>query len=203
MSGNLVGGITLEDLFRLIEAQQMRRTKLKLHPNGFLQLPLSIGESAHDSRLRFHIWSERIPARGERAFRIHDHIFDMDSYVLYGSLLDKHYDVRENAAGDYVMLQSDGTGQLNRTEKYFSCEARAPRIIKAGSIYPIPQGQFHISEPQEDLVATVIYKPHINHSARSRVIARRDYQKPRVEVNRDIDQELAWEIVRSAQEKIK
>ena len=201
MQSELVDGMTLDKLFQAIEEQQRRCEHIRLHPNGFLQLPLSLGKDQRTSDLRLHIWTDQLPLRGDSAYGIHDHIFDIHSSVLLGSLFDTTYMAEENPPGEYFLFQSDGKGQLNYAENRYSCTVSQQRIIPAGCSYRLPKRAFHTSAPQCSVVATVMRKTNIDPQARSRVLSLQI--QPRVEVDRSIDQALAWDAVRLVQERIR
>lgn len=68
--------------------------KPRFHGNGFAQLYLN-------DRQRLHVWDPTLAPLSDHNATIHDHIFDMKSTVLLGTIVHKVYD-EGTFAGDHV-----------------------------------------------------------------------------------------------------
>lgn len=78
------------DASRLMDIDWLRGNgrELRLHGNRFLQLDVG-------PKQRVHLWSDLLPVAQRYPTWIHDHVFDFNSVVLAGQLIDVRYDVRE------------------------------------------------------------------------------------------------------------
>jgi len=199
----LVGGACADDILEFIAKKRDQGQVIKLHPNGFLQLPLSPNTTWRESPLRLHVWTERVQVRGDQRLVVHDHAHGIESYVLDGVLRNTTYHIEETPDGGYVVLHSDGNGQLQPTGTPVSCVQNASTIISVGSRYYIPKGQFHSSLAESPLVITVIHRSDIDVSYRPKVIAPFSHGNHDVVVDRSLDQQLAWEIIREVEEKVR
>ena len=71
-------------LRELVSRIRVDYNKPRVHPNGFIQLDLN-----QDASMRLHVWPDEseghVPCQ-ETKTTIHDHKFDMQSMIVYGSL---------------------------------------------------------------------------------------------------------------------
>ncbi len=139
----------------------------------------------------------------KKKFEVHDHAFTIDSYILAGSLINDTYEAKKDAQGMYRIFQSDGTGQLATTRTTVTCSVTKSEIITEGKMYTIPKGEFHASTNNAPLVATLILKTDIDVEYKPKVIAPLNYLNNKIEVDRTIDQNRAWNAVDKIIEKIK
>lgn len=198
----IIPHLTLQELFDKVIHQKKEGVKITLHPNGFLQLPLESTDK-RNSNLQLHIWNNTLERRGAKQFEIHDHAFDIESYVVMGSLKDITYSVSENPSGEYMTFQSDGSGQMNSVNKKVSLNIKNDRTIKEGETYIIKKGDFHSSNPIDPFTATIIKKTNIEIDYNPKLIAPTDYNQTRIEVDRNIEQETAWKLVDEVLNNIK
>jgi len=198
----LVGKTTVKDLICLIEHQKDIGETIKFHPNGFLQLELSSTDHRRAPGLRFHIWTDSIPPRRGQKFQTHDHIFDIDSYVLSGAICNVVYKVAPDENGGYCILEANAEGQLEPTGGRISCAASKTEIITSGSTYHIHKGDFHSSSPRDTFVSTLIYKNNTDFSLSPKIVAPLDDESTALITDRTLHQGLAWEVVEIAKEKI-
>jgi hypothetical protein len=120
----------------------------RLHPNGFIQLEIVEG-------LRFHVWPEKPIRVREPATPLHDHVFDLESTVLLGGLIDVAYEIDEHPEGDYEVcgvtcfasVRRDAALEPTDGRRYKLRYVRA-RFIGRGQTYAIPAFAFHDSRPQ-------------------------------------------------------
>lgn len=146
----------------------------RIHPNGFLQLDLTEhqeGASGHSGgSRRLHIWNPtdvELP-RQKTASPVHNHVFDMESTVIKGSLTQVLYVLDEDPSEDdithekyiaeydglnSVLVASDIVGNLMEQERF---------DVKAGESYTQPAFTFHDSVPASDLVVTLMEKQEIH-----------------------------------------
>lgn len=121
----------------------------RFHGNGFIQLYLS-------SNTRLHIWHPDLPPTVENA-QIHNHRFDMKSYILRGTLRHRTYNATEASDSLFVLKhrkyacigastpEKFDADTLEQGERVEIIETGAYDLI-AGSKYTLPKNSFHSSE---------------------------------------------------------
>ncbi len=62
----LLGDLTLEKFLELVEKYRHEKRIITLHPNGFLQLPLSDQGAKRTAKYQLHIWAKDIERRCEK-----------------------------------------------------------------------------------------------------------------------------------------
>ena len=191
---NTINDFSYENLFELIE-QARHKVIIKLHPNGFLQIPLTNIEDKRKSTLQLHLRDQSIERRGHKQFEVHDHAFTIESYVLQGELQDITYEVKPNIKWEFKVFSSDGTGQMVASEEKCDLEETNRRVIKEGEKYTIDKWDFHSSNPLIFPTATCIIKSSIDQNYNPKLVAPIAYKQDKIEVSRNIDQNSAWNIV--------
>lgn len=127
------------------------------HPTGFLVLSLLRGP---EGALRLHVWPEAAREHGTPCWPVHDHVWDLRSHVLCGSVESRRYAVADDERGDAV-LYAVGYGEgrsscMRRSPRRVSVHAEAPRQIAAGERYEVAAGEFHASTVRAgELAATL------------------------------------------------
>lgn len=147
----------------LISRLAMLRAEPRFHGNGFIQLQLN-------DRTRLHIWHPKLPPIPDHNATIHDHVWDMESVVLLGSLTHYTYDVREPELLDKILVDMYSVGAADKQGVGDMLGFRQA-LIKTGaysmaerSVYQFPAHRFHASvahwlpEEQAPLVATLMTK---------------------------------------------
>lgn len=173
----------------------------RVHGNGFIQLDLN-----DDGTKRLHIWDVDVP-RQIVATPIHDHVFDLRSNVLFGTLIHEELEPvartfgthrifraqQEEGTQNTILVPDKGTVTLNVEQRL---------VLGAGSLYTFPAWRLHQTD-HRGLTVTVMDK----------VNAPRDYGRPRVlvpvgeapdnEFHRDgFDQDYLWSFIERACEAI-
>jgi hypothetical protein len=151
----------------------------RIHPNGFIQLDLEPVEDSWDASKkrghsgatrRLHIWNPPMVTlpRQKTVNEIHDHVFDMHSLVLKGTLFQHMYYFT-------VGLAEDPTHEIYRAVYDKASSSRlAPTGIKgllrhathfpvhAGSDYTQPAFTLHNSEAPLGTVVTLMTKERVH-----------------------------------------
>jgi hypothetical protein len=177
-----------------IKEIRARGRNIRIHGNGFLQLDLS-----EDGKLRLHIWDDSLP-RQKIATPIHDHVFDLRSEVLCGTLIHeelKPIEVGQGTHKIYRAVQEEGTQNTvlipDEGEVLLKTEQRL--CLAAGSLYTFPAWHLHESSSL-GFTATLMRKENAPDSyGRPRVLVRVG-QEPDNEFHRDgFDPECLWKYV--------
>ena len=200
MEKPIIDNLSVEELLRLIESRRQNGEEIKLHPNGFLQLSLSSGHW-REQGLRLHVWSDSLPRKNHPKFRIHDHIFDIESYILLGKIQNKNYIIRDDPEGEHLIVEA-GLEDVHPTNKRVNAFLSDYFSKVAGEKYTLPRLQFHSSESEASLTATVMSKKNTNLTILPRVLAPVDYKTEELEGKRVVDQALAWDVVKLVVNKI-
>lgn len=150
-----------KDIFDLIVNQDKWTNDFFLHPLGFHYCRLFYND---EHQVRLHIWKPNYPVKKD--LFIHDHFYDLCSWVLCGEIVDYTYEVEEtNEKSDYCMFTSSYRADKNvrtlaKTDKFLSVKMKEERIIKRNEKYIIPRDTFHSNKilfDQSDLTATFVF----------------------------------------------
>jgi hypothetical protein len=122
-----------------------------IHPNGFIQLKLTNGR-------RMHFWHPDIP-RQKVGSPIHDHVFDMRSSIMLGSLFHREVKILPNVDGYYEIWQAKpirdtetvlvGTGQRVKANHCTEQE------LGPGESYEFPAFTFHLTRDPVPAVSMI------------------------------------------------
>lgn len=134
----------------------LREHTPRFHGNGFIQLPLPSGR-------RMHVWDpEMVPIPHHNA-TIHNHVWDLQSRILHGTLVHRTLEVvrtaKQYCTHDIYIAKHDPDRES--LEKYHDGWAMVRSVgeyqMVAGSVYVFPAGQFHETE-HDGITVTVIEK---------------------------------------------
>ena len=116
------------------------------HPLGFIHLKLF---KKLNVSLRLHIWQRQARKIQIPAWLIHNHIFDLKSYVLCGSINNLNYDVvkAENKPSYriYEVIYDECESQLHVTDELVNCKLVESKTFKARDSYEVNREIFHTS----------------------------------------------------------
>jgi len=115
--------------------------KPRVHPNGFIQLDL-------DAARRLHVWHPRLPYRQKTFSPVHDHIFDFDSELLVGRLVNVKYLPKENASGSHQkwqvgLIAGENTKLMKVDEVRYSLYPVEVNITQPGYVYHMEKYVLH------------------------------------------------------------
>lgn len=144
----------------------------RFHGNGFVQLELA-------PNTRLHIWSPKLPPIPGHTATIHDHVWDMYSQVLLGTLIHRHWELTGDAKGcKPVDVYSVGVEGKPGVGQHIGPDFAAKTGVyemAAGSSYNFYSQNFHetVVSPHE-WVVTIMRKgsPYVP-GARPRIVCAR------------------------------
>ena len=132
----------------------------RVHPNGFLQLDLRADPGLPERKRRLHIFDDELPRQVVRT-SIHDHIFDMGSFVVKGTVLNDFYSVYPDPEGEYEVHQARETKctetNLHSTGQRVSRRIKSTTYVYMGESYTFPAFEFHDSR-HEGRTVTIMTK---------------------------------------------
>lgn len=113
------------------------------HPLGFIKSKIM---DVANRQIRLHIWP-----RDEKKFQhpqwmIHDHIFNLNSWVLKGEVLNTLYDITQSEDYDhclYSVLYDGEKSILKKTNVNVKVSESSRNVIKDGGKYNIPAKTLH------------------------------------------------------------
>ncbi|WP_291064260.1 hypothetical protein [Empedobacter sp. UBA3239] len=126
---------------------EMQDVKFYLHPLGFIYSRLY---SSENEQLRIHIWLKDYKKKND--FYIHDHYYDLNSWILLGEIKDLLYDISEKEnSGEFIIYE----GSYNENENYrylkpsnLFCDIlkTEERYFTKGDKYFIQKRKYHSNE---------------------------------------------------------
>lgn len=161
------------DALSAVPVQELSRPgMLHHHVLGFVQSRIA---TVDGRELRIHHW----PAGARFAEEPHTHLWELTSYVLAGSMRSLTYTVEPSRSDTlfqlYSVKQLDSGTIREPLEANVTVLKIAEETHARGSIYTVPQGAFHTSEPSSSSALTLI------------ITGRATAPRPHVAVARDSD----------------
>ena len=150
-----------KDIFDSILNRGKWTSDFFIHPLGFHYCRLFYSD---EHQIRLHIWEPNYQVKKD--LYIHDHFYDLCSWVLCGKIKDYTYDVKPtNEKSDYCMFSSSyrtdkNVRTLAKSDNFLSVKIKEERIIKTNEKYIIPKDTFHSNEilfDENDLTTTFVY----------------------------------------------
>lgn len=156
----------LQSLFRQLEAAarngrfeaELMRTPLADaglygHPLGFRVAKISHGDTA----LRLHLWSGI--STEQPGFEVHDHMFDLTSHVVQGTIVQRGYDFVEDLNGPqalYDVTYDEGKSVIAKTDKRGRLVLKGAERFNVGTTYELSAGQLHFAERTDSAFAITL-----------------------------------------------
>jgi hypothetical protein len=133
------------------------RQRWKTHPLGFFHLAEDVGPG---TRLRIHVWPRGWAVSGEQVGgEIHNHIFDLRSLVLVGSITNQVFEVAEDQNGEFQLLNieySSGTSRVAPSGPAVRLEELSSYVHTTGEVHNVPAGVFHRSSAEATPAITLV-----------------------------------------------
>jgi hypothetical protein len=153
-----------EPCARLLDAVARDRHLVEplLHPLGFVYAPLARWPHA---TLRLHLWppvAQRRHLTADEVSPMHDHTWDLVSYIAHGALENVEVsvvEVDEPSDADFRVFTIYGEGVVDRvvpTQTLVRIEAERKMRHFARSIYTMPADVVHRSEASGDPTVTLV-----------------------------------------------
>ncbi|MBV1883883.1 MAG: hypothetical protein KUG82_19745 [Pseudomonadales bacterium] len=114
------------------------------HPLGFVMCKLS---QENEKNIRLHIWPNSSEHVQEPQWLIHDHMFDLKSWVLSGKIENIEYEIASDFPiySIYQASYEQDKSILHRTEQDLSIKVKNKSVVSSGQIYEIASGILHQS----------------------------------------------------------
>jgi len=169
----------------------------RVHPNGFLQLDLRPDPAGERiARRRLHIFDDRLPRQSVRT-SIHDHIFDMSSFVVKGTVLNDTYLAVPDPEGDLEIYQAQEAKctetNLVPTGRRCTLRLKHTEYVYMGESYTFPALAFHDSR-HEGVTVTIMSKMGTV-KATPRVLVPVDAEPDNSFSREDQDIDALWELI--------
>lgn len=143
-----------ENVLKAIDA---RAYECILHPLGFYFIRLA--EHAKTT-IRLHYWPPNYREKGTARTPYHDHVWDLCSCVLVGSLENVLIELEPDEHGDFQVAdidQADNVDKVVLAPSHVRMVEQSRRRYHAGEFYEIVPRVFHFTDVSlEDAVITVV-----------------------------------------------
>lgn len=135
------GEVTLSYIIKL--TKELHRNFV-WHPLGFLLCKLS---DAEGKKLRLHIWPNNSQHIQDPPWTIHNHIFNLKSWVIAGVIKNTEY---RHTKGNpthraYITKYNNNHSIIHRTDEELCIVKKRTQIVRSGQTYKIAAGVFHQS----------------------------------------------------------
>ncbi|SFK37454.1 hypothetical protein SAMN03159338_4070 [Sphingomonas sp. NFR04] len=144
--------IALQDKIQACEARQ--------HPYGFTVVTLGIIPGRHRIVYRLHIWPIGFALPGSEDLMIHDHVYDIQSHILAGQIVQHEY--VESALGaefaSYRGLYDGPHSVLERKPGAVRVFETAVSTFVTGHTYALPAGALHMAKVDPSVFTATILR---------------------------------------------
>lgn len=133
--------------------------KLRYHPLGFIYYKMY--EFSNNETFRIHIWNGQSKIQ-EPIMDIHNHFYDVNSYVLSGLLFNDLYEITKEKepthcvySGSYV---NESTRILTKTELEKNLSPLGRQIINKDNLYSIKKSEIHSGgNLNDEITITIVF----------------------------------------------
>lgn len=166
---------------------EIKRLKLNFvwHPLGFI-MGSYIKEG--NNQIRIHIWPENNSHAQLPYWNIHNHSFNLTSWVIRGEILNTEYLVSESNQGTnciYSVNYDEGNSILKKTNKNVNIVKKITTTNKRGFKYSMHRSVFHSSIVNSNQIALTIVLSSLSNNQNPSVIGKNDGNN-RYSYNRNI-----------------
>ncbi len=139
---------------QLIEFVIAENITFNWHPLGFIMCKIS---NEIKKTIRLHIWPENKRCIQKPTWLIHDHIFDLKSWVLKGAITNIEFITGEfdNSFQVYNTIYDKDKSILIKTNQRLSILESKRYLIKEGESYDVYAGHLHKSISSNNTTVTV------------------------------------------------
>ena len=128
----------------IIEAGMKFGQKFSWHPLGFILCKLS---EEREKKIRIHIWPNDNDRVQNPAWLIHDHLFDLKSWVISGEIENTEYWIKDEIP-NYCLYEAkyeNDSSILCRTNKKVYISLKSKTLVRSGEVYEVPSDVLHQS----------------------------------------------------------
>lgn len=138
-----------------LRSTALSRVPIRRHPLGFFVAKVEDGKG---TALRLHLWP-KVGSGLQDGFEVHDHLFDLESYVIQGAVQETTYVAEAAHEGPHriynVVYESDSS-RLSASGTTISLKVTRERTIAAGESYELPAGVLHLLQATMDRSVTLV-----------------------------------------------
>jgi len=156
----LLSGQEILDLAKPI-IREIRYNSNRYHPTwhalGFIHCKVA---NFDGGQLRLHIWPAGKSHHLEQDLKVHEHVFDVNSCLVRGKLLNINYEFNEALNADRAHFQrysveylEDGS-MLHPSGRFFNIKEKVETELSTGDFYRVGRGIFH--ESKRELTEQVV-----------------------------------------------
>jgi hypothetical protein len=158
---------------------------IQSHPLGFGCI--NVGDIPAGS-VRLHIWSKELFVAQTPTLPIHNHIWDLFSYVLTGGVKNRMYSVAAGEKNSKYMLYRVSYDKefsvLRPTDSFVNCRKISESNISEGRNYRIACENFHSTVPLRDSLTATLVLARAKYGAVAHVVAKAGAKDTRNEAYR-------------------
>ncbi len=149
-------------LRHLLGGTDLGESEVFWHPLGFFRMHL--GSDSSGLRYFLHCWPRGYRSTQEPAWMIHRHAWDLESYIVAGSLTDTEYRVVRAKSAALVCISgplyeasvTDEQSVMANTEQYLDLVVEQSSSHVTGDFYRVDIGSFHqTTVPLSDACVTL------------------------------------------------
>lgn len=145
------------------------------HPLGFIHVKLA--QSEKNDSFRMHVWSRDYRDALEQADKVHDHLFDVRSRVVFGSIKNVRYRFTKRTDGSHREVRvtyAPNDVSLSDSKLYGDLEEVGADVLQAPVEYVVPRYELHETFLHASALALTVVHTTEPQQYRPRAIFRRN-----------------------------
>lgn len=132
------------------------------HPLGFIHVKMA--ENTNGDTFRLHLWTAEYHHSDEQSSKIHDHMFDIRSRVVFGAVKNTNYEFVSNDSGSFrvaIVNYLRNSSRLEETGFFGDITEVNSTFLVAPAEYRVPAFNLHeTSTFNSNLSLTVVHTSH-------------------------------------------
>lgn len=145
--------------FVIASHDQIQTCEARQHPYGFTVVTLGTMPGRRRVVYRLHIWPTGFALPGSAELMIHDHVYDIQSHILTGQIVQHEYVESELGAefASYRGLYDGPHSVLKRKPGTVRVVETAVSTFETGHTYTLPAGALHTAKVDpSNLTSTIL-----------------------------------------------
>ena len=164
--------------------QNISNLDCKVHPLGFYVF--NLGKTEDGVIIRLHIWDRTLQKQNSE-LEIHNHIFNMTSLILVGSLINENYEIKEVDRGRgflYEVNYVENNSVLKKVKNNIFLKLTDSKKILTNEFYSLNESIFHNTFTEENYVATIL-RTEISKNKSPLIYSKIDFNELNLEFERE------------------
>ena len=139
-----------QELVRM--AEEAEDLRAEAHPLGMYAVYFPLASST----IRLHVWTPVTLMFRDTLGQIHDHIWGLESHILFGSLEHTVFDLQDDRNGQPLWIHDYDRRTLCKTDRRVTARSRNEAVVESGQSYTLEAASVHATRVITPWAATLV-----------------------------------------------